>query len=72
MLIDLSPSEEDILMAFNQKGRHALRRAERDGGGQDEEAEEEGVHRAEGGVKRPRRVGTTIDGGCIVRLGRDG
>ncbi len=31
VLIDLSPSLEEVLMAFNQKGRHALRRAERDG-----------------------------------------
>lgn len=31
VLIDLAPSLEDILMSFNQKGRHALRRAERDG-----------------------------------------
>lgn len=31
VLVDLSPSLDDILMSFNQKGRHALRRAERDG-----------------------------------------
>lgn len=31
VIIDLSPSLEDILAAFNQKGRHALHRAERDG-----------------------------------------
>lgn len=31
VLIDLSPDVETILMGFNQKGRHALRRAERDG-----------------------------------------
>lgn len=31
VLIDLSPDLETILMNFNQKGRHALRRAERDG-----------------------------------------
>lgn len=31
VLVDLSPSLDDILMGFNQKGRHALRRAERDG-----------------------------------------
>lgn len=31
VLIDLSPSLDDVLMSFNQKGRHALRRAERDG-----------------------------------------
>ena len=31
VLIDLSPDTNDIVMAFNQKGRHALRRAERDG-----------------------------------------
>lgn len=31
VLVDLSPSEDDILTALNQKGRHAIRRAERDG-----------------------------------------
>ncbi len=31
VLIDLSPTLDEVLMAFNQKGRHALRRAERDG-----------------------------------------
>jgi lipid II:glycine glycyltransferase (peptidoglycan interpeptide bridge formation enzyme) len=31
VLIDLKPSLDEILAAFNQKGRHALRRAERDG-----------------------------------------
>ena len=31
VLIDLAPSADDILMALNQKGRHAIRRAERDG-----------------------------------------
>lgn len=31
VLVDLSPSLDDILMSFNQKGRHAIRRAERDG-----------------------------------------
>lgn len=31
VLVDLSPPLDDILMSFNQKGRHALRRAERDG-----------------------------------------
>lgn len=31
VLIDLSPDLDTILMNFNQKGRHALRRAERDG-----------------------------------------
>ena len=31
VLVDLSPSEEDILKSLNQKGRHAIRRAERDG-----------------------------------------
>lgn len=31
VLVDLSPALDDVLMAFNQKGRHALRRAERDG-----------------------------------------
>lgn len=31
VLIDLSPSHDDILASLNQKGRHALRRAERDG-----------------------------------------
>lgn len=31
VLIDLSPSLEDVLASFNQKGRHALHRAERDG-----------------------------------------
>ncbi len=31
VLVDLSPSLDDILMSFHQKGRHALRRAERDG-----------------------------------------
>jgi lipid II:glycine glycyltransferase (peptidoglycan interpeptide bridge formation enzyme) len=30
-LIDLSPSLEEILAGLNQKGRHAIRRAERDG-----------------------------------------
>jgi lipid II:glycine glycyltransferase (peptidoglycan interpeptide bridge formation enzyme) len=29
--VDLSPSLDDILMSLNQKGRHAIRRAERDG-----------------------------------------
>lgn len=31
VLIDLAPSLDDVLASFNQKGRHALRRAERDG-----------------------------------------
>lgn len=31
VIVDLSPSVDDILMSFHQKGRHALRRAERDG-----------------------------------------
>lgn len=31
VLIDLSPSLDEIMASFNQKGRHALRRAERDG-----------------------------------------
>lgn len=31
VLIDLSPSLDDILAGLNQKGRHAIRRAERDG-----------------------------------------
>lgn len=31
VIIDLSPSIDDILASLNQKGRHALRRAERDG-----------------------------------------
>ncbi len=31
VLVDLSPSLNDILMHMNQKGRHAVRRAERDG-----------------------------------------
>ena len=31
VIVDLSPSLDDILMSFNQKGRHAIRRAERDG-----------------------------------------
>ncbi len=31
VLIDLSPSLDDILISLNQKGRHAIRRAERDG-----------------------------------------
>ena len=31
VLIDLSPSLDDIMASFNQKGRHALHRAERDG-----------------------------------------
>lgn len=31
VLVDLSPSLDDILMNLNQKGRHAIRRAERDG-----------------------------------------
>jgi lipid II:glycine glycyltransferase (peptidoglycan interpeptide bridge formation enzyme) len=31
VLIDLSPSLDDIMMSLNQKGRHAIRRAERDG-----------------------------------------
>jgi lipid II:glycine glycyltransferase (peptidoglycan interpeptide bridge formation enzyme) len=31
VLIDLSPSLEDILAGFNQKGRHAINRAKRDG-----------------------------------------
>lgn len=29
--VDLSPSKDDILQSLNQKGRHAIRRAERDG-----------------------------------------
>ena len=31
VIIDLSPSLDDIMAAFNQKGRHAIHRAERDG-----------------------------------------
>lgn len=31
VIIDLKPSTEDILAGFNQKGRHAIHRAERDG-----------------------------------------
>jgi lipid II:glycine glycyltransferase (peptidoglycan interpeptide bridge formation enzyme) len=31
VIIDLSPSLDDIMASFNQKGRHALHRAERDG-----------------------------------------
>ncbi len=31
VLIDTAPELDDILASFNQKGRHALRRAERDG-----------------------------------------
>lgn len=31
VLIDLSPDLEDIMASLNQKGRHAIRRAERDG-----------------------------------------
>lgn len=31
VLIDLSPVTDDILMSFNQKGRNALRRAQREG-----------------------------------------
>jgi lipid II:glycine glycyltransferase (peptidoglycan interpeptide bridge formation enzyme) len=31
VVIDLSPSLDEVIAAFNQKGRHALRRAERDG-----------------------------------------
>lgn len=31
VLVDLAPSEDEIMMALNQKGRHAIRRAERDG-----------------------------------------
>lgn len=31
VIIDLSPSLDDIMANFNQKGRHALKRAERDG-----------------------------------------
>ena len=31
VLVDLSPSEDDILKSFTQNGRHAIRRAERDG-----------------------------------------
>lgn len=31
VLIDLSPPVDDIMMSLNQKGRHAIRRAERDG-----------------------------------------
>lgn len=31
VIIDLSPSLDDIMGAFNQKGRHAIHRAERDG-----------------------------------------
>lgn len=31
VLIDLTPTEDEILAGLNQKGRHALRRAERDG-----------------------------------------
>lgn len=31
VVVDLSPSLDEILMSFTQKGRHAVRRAERDG-----------------------------------------
>lgn len=31
VLVDLTPAPDDIIMSFNQKGRHAVRRAERDG-----------------------------------------
>jgi lipid II:glycine glycyltransferase (peptidoglycan interpeptide bridge formation enzyme) len=31
VFVDLSPSVDDILLNLNQKGRHAIRRAERDG-----------------------------------------
>lgn len=31
VIIDLSPSLDEIMAAFNQKGRHAIHRAERDG-----------------------------------------
>lgn len=31
VIIDLSPSLEEIMASFNQKGRHAIHRAERDG-----------------------------------------
>ncbi len=31
VLVDLSPSLDDIMKSFHQKGRHAIRRAERDG-----------------------------------------
>lgn len=31
VLVDLSPSEDEIMKSLNQKGRHAIRRAERDG-----------------------------------------
>ncbi|MCA9336433.1 peptidoglycan bridge formation glycyltransferase FemA/FemB family protein [Candidatus Saccharibacteria bacterium] len=31
VIIDLSPSLEEVLSALNQKGRHAIKRAERDG-----------------------------------------
>jgi lipid II:glycine glycyltransferase (peptidoglycan interpeptide bridge formation enzyme) len=31
VLIDLTPSLEEVMAALNQKGRHAIRRAERDG-----------------------------------------
>lgn len=31
VIIDLSPSLDDIIASFNQKGRHAVHRAERDG-----------------------------------------
>lgn len=31
VIVDLSPSLDDILMSLHQKGRHAIRRAERDG-----------------------------------------
>lgn len=31
VLLDLSPSQDEIMAAFNQKGRHAIHRAERDG-----------------------------------------
>ena len=31
VVIDLSPTREEIMAAFNQKGRHAIHRAERDG-----------------------------------------
>jgi len=31
VLLDISPSLDDVMMHLNQKGRHAIRRAERDG-----------------------------------------
>ena len=31
VIIDLSPTLDEIMAAFNQKGRHAIHRAERDG-----------------------------------------